>query len=131
MQVSEDLRKYFLISFVCFRVLCETIKDFTFRLAQTSLAQGDDHFSEKCQVLNTKLDMLVQILDQEGAGRCKKVKEQEEKSEENEEEDEDEDEDAEKSAREKQEKDINNLREKAVSNVLLKIIGNPFVVEFH
>lgn len=50
---------------VC-RILCETVKDFTLRIAQTTLAQGDLQFSDKCQLLNNKLDMLVQILEQEG-----------------------------------------------------------------
>lgn len=75
-------------------------------MAQSSLAQGDEHFSDKCQVLNNKLEMLVQILEQESGEPGKKK--------DNDDED-DEDDDSEKSAREKQEKDINNLREKTVS----------------
>lgn len=96
----------FLKKFFFFRILCETVKDFTMRLAHTSLAQGDDHFSEKCQILNNKLHMLVQILEEEGGiTKAFENKTQQETALE----------EPEKLAKEKQEKDIINLREKSVS----------------
>lgn len=47
------------------RVLCETIKDFSIRAADTSLGQGDKEFSTKCQILKEKLDMLLCTLQDE------------------------------------------------------------------
>ncbi|XP_054270503.1 diacylglycerol kinase eta-like isoform X1 [Macrosteles quadrilineatus] len=48
------------------KVLCETVKDFSLRAADLSLGQGDREFSEKCQVLRHKLDLLLESLrDQE------------------------------------------------------------------
>lgn len=87
-------------------------------MAQTSLAQGDELFSHKCQVLNSKLARLVQILDREGNVTITK-----EKAEEFDDDIDidvgvedyvDVDDDLEKSRKEKQEKDILNLREKEV-----------------
>ncbi|KAK6644849.1 hypothetical protein RUM43_001122 [Polyplax serrata] len=81
------------------KILCETIRDFTLRLAHTTLTQGDELFSEKCQTLNHKLDMLVQTLEDESeAAKICKVIETTEKG---------------KVSREKQEKDIINFREKS------------------
>lgn len=89
--------------FIFLRILCETIRDFTLRLAHTTLTQGDELFSEKCQTLNHKLDMLVQTLEDESeAAKICKVIETTEKG---------------KVSREKQEKDIINFREKSVSSI--------------
>ena len=102
-------------------------------MAQTSLAQGDEHFSHKCQVLNSKLDLLVQILEQEGGVLCTKNKAEEIDNaccatvnnddgdgndrgggDDDAEDDDDNDNRSEKSTKEKQEKEFLNLREKAV-----------------
>nr|CAD7596741.1 unnamed protein product [Timema genevievae] len=47
------------------KVLCETVKDFTMRAAAVSLGQGDQQFSDKCQVLKEKLDLLLSTLHNE------------------------------------------------------------------
>ncbi|XP_063242323.1 diacylglycerol kinase eta isoform X2 [Bacillus rossius redtenbacheri] len=47
------------------KVLCETVKDFIVRAAEVSIGQGDQQFSDKCQVLKDKLDLLLQTLHQE------------------------------------------------------------------
>nr|CAD7194555.1 unnamed protein product [Timema douglasi] len=47
------------------KVLCETVKDFTMRAAAVSLGQGDEQFSDKCQVLKEKLDLLLSTLHNE------------------------------------------------------------------
>lgn len=49
----------------CFRVLCETVKDFSQKASELSLGQGDKDFSDKCQVLNNKLDLLLNSLHEE------------------------------------------------------------------
>ncbi|XP_044743893.1 diacylglycerol kinase eta [Chrysoperla carnea] len=48
--------------------LCEAVKDFVFQVSKTSLTQGDETFSSKCDVLNQKLDLLLQTLTQEELG---------------------------------------------------------------
>lgn len=50
----------------CFcRVLCETVKDFMSKISVLSSVQGDEDFSEKCQLLKAKLDRLLQALKEE------------------------------------------------------------------
>ena len=52
----------------CFRVLCETIKEFITKMAamQTEAEQADgDSIAHKCRVLNDKLDLLLSALHQE------------------------------------------------------------------
>lgn len=107
------------VNFNFIRILCETVKEFTLRMAQTSLAQGDEHFSQKCQVLNTKLALLVQILEEEGGALCSEAKTEVGENDE-----------AEKSAKEKQEKDIINLREKAVSMKIKTFPQGKFLWSF-
>lgn len=43
-------------------MLCETVKDFSLHAADLSLGQGDKDFSDKCQVLKNKLDLLLDSL---------------------------------------------------------------------
>lgn len=47
------------------RRLCETVKDFVGQVADSSLSQGDDGLGKKCEVLQQKLDMLLQTLTSE------------------------------------------------------------------
>lgn len=47
------------------RILCETVKDFISKISDVTLMQGDDDFSEKCLLLKSKLDHLLQVLQEE------------------------------------------------------------------
>lgn len=49
----------------CYRILCETVKDFISKISDVTLMQGDDDFSEKCQLLKSKLNHLLQVLQEE------------------------------------------------------------------
>ncbi|XP_011351823.2 diacylglycerol kinase eta isoform X1 [Ooceraea biroi] len=44
------------------KVLCETIKDFATHILDASLNTGDQQLGEKCEVLQQKLDLLLEIL---------------------------------------------------------------------
>lgn len=47
------------------RALCETVKDFATHILKASLNTGDQHLREKCEVLQQKLDLLLQTLSKE------------------------------------------------------------------
>nr|XP_046483245.1 diacylglycerol kinase eta isoform X1 [Neodiprion pinetum]XP_046483246.1 diacylglycerol kinase eta isoform X1 [Neodiprion pinetum] len=47
------------------KVLCETVKDFVVRISEASQNTGDQQLGEKCNVLQQKLDLLLQTLDKE------------------------------------------------------------------
>ncbi|XP_014219907.1 diacylglycerol kinase eta isoform X2 [Copidosoma floridanum] len=47
------------------KVLCETVKEFVVRISETSVNAGDDQMGEKCDILQQKLDMLLQTLHRE------------------------------------------------------------------
>jgi diacylglycerol kinase (ATP) len=63
-ELREDLNFVNLGSFFC-RVLCETVKDFATHILEASLNTGDQQLGEKCEVLQQKLDLLLQILSKE------------------------------------------------------------------
>ncbi|XP_024942630.1 diacylglycerol kinase eta isoform X4 [Cephus cinctus] len=44
------------------KVLCETVKDFATRILDASMSTEDQQLSEKCDVLQQKLDLLLQTL---------------------------------------------------------------------
>ncbi|XP_017784674.1 PREDICTED: diacylglycerol kinase eta isoform X2 [Nicrophorus vespilloides] len=45
--------------------LCETVKDFVTQVGESSLTHGDDQIIKKCDILQQKLDMLLQTLTSE------------------------------------------------------------------
>ncbi|KAF5298461.1 hypothetical protein FQR65_LT01240 [Abscondita terminalis] len=45
--------------------LCETVKDFATQVSESSLLKGDDQLSKKCDVLQQKLEQLLQTLTSE------------------------------------------------------------------
>lgn len=45
--------------------LCETVKDFATQVAESSLTKGDEQLSRKCDILQQKLDLLLQTLTSE------------------------------------------------------------------
>ncbi|XP_014484616.1 PREDICTED: diacylglycerol kinase eta isoform X6 [Dinoponera quadriceps] len=47
------------------KVLCETVKDFATHILEASLNTGDQQLGEKCEVLQQKLDLLLQTLSKE------------------------------------------------------------------
>ncbi|XP_043288430.1 diacylglycerol kinase eta isoform X3 [Venturia canescens] len=47
------------------KVLCETVKDFATRVLEASMNVGDEQLGEKCVVLQQKLDLLLQTLNNE------------------------------------------------------------------
>ncbi|XP_012222170.2 diacylglycerol kinase eta isoform X2 [Linepithema humile] len=47
------------------KALCETVKDFATHILKASLNTGDQHLREKCEVLQQKLDLLLQTLSKE------------------------------------------------------------------
>ncbi|XP_020297284.1 diacylglycerol kinase eta isoform X2 [Pseudomyrmex gracilis] len=47
------------------KVLCETVKDFASHILKVSLNTGDQDLREKCEVLQQKLELLVQTLSKE------------------------------------------------------------------
>ena len=52
-----------------FRVLCETVKDFVAKVGENCTdeggATGDEAMTNKCAVLNQKLDALITTLNEE------------------------------------------------------------------
>lgn len=61
------------------RVLCETVRELTLRVASSSLSQADDALAEKTQLLNAKLENLVRVLDMEGDEKTDAISEKQEK----------------------------------------------------
>ncbi|XP_025161810.1 diacylglycerol kinase eta isoform X6 [Harpegnathos saltator] len=47
------------------KVLCETVKDFATHILEASLNTGDQQLGEKCEILQQKLDLLLQTLSEE------------------------------------------------------------------
>lgn len=47
------------------RRLCETVKDFATQVSESCLTQGDEQLSKKCDILQQKLDLLLQTLTSE------------------------------------------------------------------
>ncbi|XP_065210954.1 diacylglycerol kinase eta-like isoform X2 [Planococcus citri] len=47
------------------KILCETVKDFISKISDVTLMQGDEDFSEKCLLLKSKLNHLLQVLQEE------------------------------------------------------------------
>lgn len=45
--------------------LCEIVKEFATQVAESSLTRGDEQLSKKCDILQQKLDMLLQTLTSE------------------------------------------------------------------
>lgn len=45
--------------------LCETVKDFATQVSESSLIKGDEQLSKKCDILQQKLEMLLQTLTSE------------------------------------------------------------------
>lgn len=45
--------------------LCETVKDFATQVSESSLTKGDEQLSRKCDILQQKLDLLLQTLTSE------------------------------------------------------------------
>lgn len=45
--------------------LCETVKDFATQVSESSLTRGDEQLSKKCDILQQKLDLLLQTLTSE------------------------------------------------------------------
>lgn len=56
---SKQFFKYFLY---IFRILCETVKDFTARVIDISFNSGDQQLAEKCDIVQQKLNSLIKIL---------------------------------------------------------------------
>ncbi|XP_066585239.1 diacylglycerol kinase eta isoform X2 [Prorops nasuta] len=47
------------------KILCETVKDFASHILETSLNTGDQQLGEQCEMLQQKLDLLLQTLQKE------------------------------------------------------------------
>lgn len=45
--------------------LCETVKDFATQVAESSLTHGDEQLAKKCDILQQKLELLLQTLTSE------------------------------------------------------------------
>lgn len=60
--VSESI---FIQIIFFYRVLCETVKDFATQLLEASISTGDQHLSDKCEILQHKLDLLLDTLHAE------------------------------------------------------------------
>lgn len=48
-----------------YRILCETVKDFAAHILEASLNTGDQQLGEKCEILQQKLNLLLQTLSKE------------------------------------------------------------------
>lgn len=64
---SAFIGRKMLDDFVSFanRVLCETVKEFAARISEASQMSGDQQLAQKCQVLQQKLDLLIETMHNE------------------------------------------------------------------